>query len=196
MRWTGEMSDYWPPQVLGRRVAAVVSFGVATAVVPQQGYAANILTPSVTQVSLPLINVHNLHIDTEIYSSHSLPFLLLLLKSSDASPTFFPLHPSGAGFLGPQLSDSVHEGQVPGWPGGWLPLGEAAMLRADKLAVLGAHWQGWEPALSVPAVGPWQRSVCKGEMNTAKEKVDTEQHSLQLCVRLTCEIWPRAMNTD
>jgi len=38
-------------------VAAVVSLGVATAVVPQQGYAANILTPSVTRVSFPLQNV-------------------------------------------------------------------------------------------------------------------------------------------
>lgn len=41
-------------QVLCRRVDAVVSLSVATAVVPQQGYVANFLTPSVTQVLLPL----------------------------------------------------------------------------------------------------------------------------------------------
>lgn len=196
MRWTGEMSDYWPPQVLGRRVAAVVSLGVATAVVPQQGYAANILTPPVTQVSLPLLNVHNVCIDTEIHSSRSLPFLLLLLKSSDTSLAFFPLHPPGGGFLGPQLSNSTCEGQVSGWPGGWLPLGEAAMLGADEMAVLGvAVGAGSQPS-PVPALGPRRRSVCKGEMDTAKEKVDTEQRSLQLCVCLTCEIRPCATNTD
>lgn len=82
MRWTGETSDYWPPQVLGRRVAAVVSLGVATAVVPQQGYAANILTPSVTQASLPLQNVH-----TSVYTHK---YIVPIARLSSSNPVILP----------------------------------------------------------------------------------------------------------
>lgn len=98
-------------------MAAVVSLGVATAVVPQQGYTANILTPSVTQVSLPLRNVHMC-----IYT-HKCIVPIVCLSSCPSSnpaillPTSFPLHPAEACFVGPQLSNSICGGQVSVWPG-------------------------------------------------------------------------------
>lgn len=63
-------------------MAAVVSLGVATAVVPQQGYAANILTPSVTQASLPLRNVH-----TSVYTHK---YIVPIARLSSSNPVILP----------------------------------------------------------------------------------------------------------
>lgn len=69
-------------------MAAVVSLGVATAVVPQQGYAANILTPSITQVSLPLRHVHMC-----IYThKHTVP-MFRLSSCPSSNPVIHPLLP-------------------------------------------------------------------------------------------------------
>lgn len=115
--------------MLCRRVAAVVSLGVATAVVPQQGYTANICTPSVTQVSLPLQNVHVcVYIYNYTVTSHSSPFLLPLPKFSDKSPISFPCHLAEACVVGLCPSHSVSGGQDSGWHGERLPRGGAAVV--------------------------------------------------------------------
>lgn len=71
--------------MLGRRVAAVVSLGVATAVVLQQGYAASILTPSATRVSIPLQNVH-----ARIYTHEYIVPIVHLSSCPSSNPEILP----------------------------------------------------------------------------------------------------------
>lgn len=79
----------------------------------------------VSQVWLPLQNACMcLYIHT--YSCHSSSFLLH--KSGVTFPISPPLYPAEAHFVGPQLRNSIGEGQVSGFPSGYLPLKEDCMF--------------------------------------------------------------------